>query len=142
MNWLDKLIDEYYLFLKEKTLLEEDTLSGWITIKTPFIGIFNDGIDIYAKKQNEKIILSDDGQTIRNLELSGSEITRSSKRKELFSQILLNYGVELNGTELTIEADEKNFPQKKLGILSAITIASVFREDVQSFLDEQETTSA
>ena len=150
MNWLNEHMEKYYSFLKEKTLLKEDRLSGWTEIRTPFIGIFNDGIDIYAKKENGKIILSDDGETVHNLELSGAEVTRSIKRRELLDQILLNYGVELKGEELITEADEQSFPQKKLNILSAIieandlyflakhTVASVFREDVKNYLDEQE----
>src|SRR5690606_39426277 len=52
--------------------------------------------------------------------------------------------------ELTTEATERDFPQKKLNLISAIsetadmyylakhTVASVFREDVKSYLDEQE----
>ena len=149
MTWLDQLIENYYLFLREKTLLKEDKLSGWTEIRTPIIGIFNDGIDIYAKKENGEIILSDDGETLRNLELSGAETARSSKRKELLKQILLNYGVELKEQELITKANEQNFPQKKLNMLSAITeandlyflskhtVGSVFREDVQGFLEEQ-----
>ena len=113
MTWLDQLIENYYLVLREKTLLKEDKLSGWTEIRTPIVAIFNDGIDIYAKKENGEIILSDDSETLRNLELSGAEIVRSPKRKELLNQILLNYGVELRGQELITKANEQNFPQKK-----------------------------
>lgn len=149
MSWMDIHINNYYQFLREKTVLREDTQSGWVEISTPFTGLFNDSIDIYAKKENDKILLSDDGETLRNLELSGVQLTRSPKRKELLDQILLNYGVRLERNELITEAKEQNFPQKKLNILSAIsevndlyylakhTVSSVFREDVQHFLDEK-----
>jgi len=150
MNWINGLIDNYYSFLKEKTVLKEDTQTGWIEISTPFLNVFNDSIDIYAKRNEGKILLSDDGETIRNLELTGVQISRSPKRKEMLDQILLNFGVRLENEELLTEATELNFPQKKLNILSAIsetndlyvlgkhTVASVFREDVKAFLDEQE----
>ncbi len=143
-------MDDYYSFLKEKTLVSAGISSDWVEISTPFIGLFNDTVDIYAKKEGNRIILSDDGNTLRDLELSGLEITRSPKRKEILDRILINYGVRINNDELITEATEKDFPQKKLNLISAIsetadmyylarhTVASVFREDVKSYLDEQE----
>jgi len=150
MNWINTLMDDYYAFLKEKTLVTASNSNDWIEISTPFVGLFNDTVDIYAKKEGNKIILSDDGNTLRDLELSGLEITRSPKRKEILDRILINYGVQMNNEELITEANEKDFPQKKLNLISAIsetadmyylarhTVASVFREDVKAYLDEQE----
>lgn len=150
MNWINTLMDDYYSFLKEKTLVSASNTSEWVEISTPFIGLFNDTVDIYAKKEGNKIILSDDGNTLRDLELSGLEITRSPKRKEILDRILINYGVRIKNEELTTEATERDFPQKKLNLISAIsetadmyylakhTVASVFREDVKTYLDEQE----
>ena len=143
-------MNDYYAFLKEKTLVTVSNSSEWVEISTPFVGLFNDTVDIYAKKEGNKIILSDDGNTLRDLELSGLEISRSSKRKEILDRILINYGVKITNNELTSEATEKDFPQKKLNLISAIsetsdmfylarhTVASVFREDVKAYLDEQE----
>jgi len=150
MNWINTLMDDYYSFLKEKTLVTTSNSSDWVEISTPFVGLFNDTVDIYAKKEGNKIVLSDDGNTLRDLELSGLEITRSPKRKEILDRILINYGVRINNEELTTEATERDFPQKKLNLISAIsetadmyylakhTVASVFREDVKAYLDEQE----
>ena len=150
MTWINSLMDNYYSFLKEKTLVTANSSSDWIEISTPFVGLFNDTIDIYAKKEGSKIILSDDGNTLRDLELSGLEISRSPKRKEILDRILINYGVRINGEELITEATERDFPQKKLNLISAIsetadmyylarhTVASVFREDVKTYLEEQE----
>jgi len=150
MNWVNTLMDDYYAFLKQKTLVATNNASGWVEISTPFIGSFNDTVDIFAKKEGNKIILSDDGNTLRDLRLSGLEISRSSKRKKILDSILINYGVRINNAELTTEATERDFPQKKLNLISAIsettdmyylakhTVASVFREDVKSHLDEQD----
>lgn len=150
MNWINTLMDNYYTFLKEKTLVSASNSSDWIEISTPFLGLFNDTVDIYAKKEGSKIILSDDGNTLRDLELSGLEISRSPKRKEILDRILINYGVRISNDELITEATERDFPQKKLNLISAIsetadmyylakhTVASVFRDDVKSYLDEQE----
>ena len=150
MNWINTLMDDYYAFLKEKTLVTASDSSGWVEISTPFVGLFNDTVDIYARKEGNKIVLSDDGNTLRDLELSGLEITRSPKRKEILDRILINYGVRIDNEELTTEATDRDFPQKKLNLISAIsetadmyylarhTVASVFREDVKDYLDEQE----
>lgn len=150
MNWINNLVDDYYTFLKEKTLITTSSTSDWVEISTPFVGLFNDTIDIYAKKEGNRIILSDDGNTLRDLELSGLEVSRSPKRKEILDRILINYGVRISNDELVTEATEKDFPQKKLNMISAIsetsdmyylarhTVASVFREDVKAYLDELE----
>ena len=150
MSWIDQVLEDYYRFLKQKTVVQETPSSEWVEISTPFTDVFNDTIEIYAKKNNGKIILSDDGKTLRNLELSGVEISRSHQRKEMLERILLTYGVRVEKKELLVEATEGTFPQKKLNLLAAISetndlyiiakhiVASVFREDVQGFLEEQE----
>ncbi|MFI4910975.1 MAG: DUF1828 domain-containing protein [Sedimentisphaeraceae bacterium JB056] len=150
MNWIEELMNNYYSFLKENTVLSTSNSSEWVEISTPFTSSFNDTLDIYAKKDKNKIFLSDDGNTLRNLELYGMEIMRSQKRKQILDKILLNYDIKLLDKELVAEANEKNFPQKKLNIISAIseindlyclakhTVSSVFREDVKSYLDDHE----
>lgn len=150
MSWIDELINDYYRFLKQKTLITENQLNDWVEISTPFTDVFNDTIDIYAKKLKDRITLSDDGKTLKNLELSGIEISRSQNRKEILDKILLNYGIQLNNQELVVEATDSTFPQKKLNLMSAISevndlyviakhsVASLFREDVKSYLDQNE----
>ncbi len=150
MNQIQQLVNDYYQFLREQTIVSQIQGSEWVKISTPFTDVYNDTIDIYVKKQNGEILLSDDGQTLRNLELSGVEISRSLNRKLLLDNILLTYGVNLNNGELIIKANEQNFPQKKHNLISAIlevndlyvlakhTVASIFREDVKAYLDEQE----
>ncbi len=150
MTWVDELISKYFEFLKSKTSIHTDDVTGWSVISTPFFGIFNDAIELYVKKNNGTILLSDDGQTIHNLELVGVNIFRSPKRKEILEKIFYNYGVNLKDDEIVIEANERDFPQKKYNILSAIieindlytlakhTIASIFKEDVKGYLDSQE----
>jgi hypothetical protein len=149
-NWIQQVVDDYYSFLKGKTTIVTETGTNWSVISTPFMGLFNDTIDLYARKEKEKIILSDDGETLRNLDLAGSTISRSPKRKEILEKILLNYGVTFIDDELQVEATANNFPQKKYNLISAIsevsdmytlakhTVASIFKEDVRNYLDEQQ----
>ncbi|MDR0603029.1 MAG: DUF1829 domain-containing protein [Bacteroidales bacterium] len=148
-NWINNSIAEYYNWLRDKTQVLKDEQTGWYTITTPFLGLFNDNIEIYAKLNNGRIILSDDRQTLSNLKLTGSSLTQSSKRKEWLDMILLNYDITLNNNELQTEGNEKDFNQKKHNLLCAIseisdmamlakhTVSSLFREDVKAFFDEQ-----
>jgi hypothetical protein len=148
-NWINNSITEYYNWLRDKTQILKNEQTGWYAITTPFLGLFNDNIEIYAKLEKEKLILSDDGQTLENLELAGSPITRSPKRKEWFEMILLNYGITLDNNELRAEGTEKDFNQKKHNLLCAIseisdmammakhTVSSLFKEDVRNFFDER-----
>ncbi|MCC6550800.1 MAG: DUF1828 domain-containing protein [Ignavibacteriaceae bacterium] len=150
MNQIEQLVNDYYRFLREKTTVSQIKGSDWIEIATPFADLYNDIISIYATKQGSEFLLSDDGQTMRNLELSGVEIAKSSKRKNLLDSIMLNYGVTIHNTEFTTRATEQNFSQKKHNLISAIaaandlyvlakhTVSSIFREDVRVFLDQQE----
>ncbi len=150
MNWFEESINQYYKWLKDKTFIKQNEQSEWISVTTPFIGIFNDPIEIFMKKENENILLSDDGVTLRNLELLGININRSPKRKEWLDFILLNYGISLNNNELNVVANHNNFPQKKHGLICAISeitdlettskhiVSSLFRENVRNLLDEQE----
>ncbi len=145
---VNNLIEQYYDFLKSKSTALPDEQTGWTTISTPFLGLFNNAIEIYVKSINGHFRLSDDGKTLEDLELVGVPVTRSQKRKELLNRILLNYGIQLQEKELIVEARSDNFAQKKHNLISAIseindlsvlakhTIASIFREDVQAYLDE------
>ncbi len=151
MSWAKNLVSDYYTWLKEKTFIQQDNSSEWALISTPFIGVFNDGIELYARKADNKITLSDNGETLNNLSLLGIEFNnRSKKRVDLLHRILRNYGVGIVNGELLLEASEKNFSQKKHNFLSALVeindfqqiskhnVASIFKDDVASYLDELE----
>lgn len=149
-NWFDESIAQYYSWLKENTFTKVDEQTEWVSVSTPFLGLFNDPIEIYMKKQGESILLSDDGATLRNLDLAGANVSRSPKRKEWMDFILLNYGVELNNGEIMARAKQFDFPQKKHNLICAISeisdmeitakhiVSSLFREDVKQLLDSQE----
>ncbi len=149
MNWLEESINQYYNWLKEKTFTRMDEQSGWIAISTPFMGLFNDPIEIYVKKDGDYILLSDDGMTLKNLDLSGANVTRSPKRREWLDSVLLNYGITLENDELCVKSKQNEFVQKKHNMICAISeisdmeitakhiVSSLFKEDVKQLLDEQ-----
>ncbi len=112
---------EYYNWLREKTVVTKDERTGWIAITTPFLGLFNDNIEIYAKLDNGKLILSDDGMTLANLELAGVPVLRSPKRKKWLEMVLLKHGITLNeNNELQVIGTEKDFNQKKYSLICSI----------------------
>jgi len=149
MNWVNTLINDYYIWLKNKTIIIPDERTEWVAIQTPFIGLFNDAIEMYAKRKDNKIILSDNGETFHNLELVGTSLNRFGERRNIAERILLNYGIQQHDNELITETTEQNFSQKKHNFLSAImelndlyvlsktSVASIFKEDVRTYLDEK-----
>ena len=149
MNWIDKALQNYFEFLKEhmKATPVDDQ---WYSISTPFLNMFNDYIEIYCCNKDGKIYLSDDGETLRNLSLAGVNLSRSETKQKLMNQIMINYGIREKNQELILETDMKNFAQAKHNFLSAIleisdfyvlskpNTISMFKEDVQNYLEEQE----
>jgi hypothetical protein len=94
--------------------------------------------------------LSDNGETLSNLEIQGLQIQGSKRRKSLLDSILINYGVKIDNDELVIETNIDKFSQSKHNFLSAIieindlyvlsnhNVASIFKEDVRNYLDSQD----
>ena len=146
MDWINEKISEYYNWLKDNTAVREDKGTGWFAISTPFAGLFNDNIEIFVKKvSGSEIILSDDGETISNLSMSGVDLLRSDKRKGYLDKILANHGVLLSEGELISKSNGTDFAKKKHSLISAIlnisdmtmlakdNILSIFSEDVLEY---------
>lgn len=141
-------IDEYSRWLKDNTLLRQ-AVDGWVEITTPHLDRHNDCLQIYARKENGSFILSDDGYTLDDLELSGFKVN-SPKRKSLLQMTLNGFGVELDEQALITRASPQDFPRRKHGLiqamlavndlfyLSAPWVAGIFLEDVTSWLDLHE----
>lgn len=149
MNWINTYVDDYYSWLRKKTIIQQGTTTDWFLIDTPFLGAFNDTIEIYAQRKDNRFKLSDNGETLNNLELQGLQIQGSKTRRNLLDSILLNYGIKTVNDELIVESNSENFSQSKHNLLSAIleindlyvlsknNVSSIFKEDVRSFLDHQ-----
>ena len=147
MTWLDNAINEYVTFLKSH-LKKSDLQNGWFSITTPFLNMFNDCIEIYCRKDDDIITLSDGKETLRNLELFGVNISRSKIKKSILSSILLNYGITLQDGELIAKTSMKGFGQTKHNLICCITeisdmymlskptVASAFIEDIDKFFRE------
>ena len=138
-----ELIEKYTEWLRQKISIEN--IDGICEITTPFLDRHNDHLQIYLKRVNDGITLTDDGYTIRDLKLCGCEIN-TEKRKQMLHSILNGFGVRLQGDEISVEATEKNFPQKKHNLIQAMIsindlfvmaepmVVSFFKEDVEKYL--------
>ncbi|PTE89043.1 hypothetical protein BUY89_14390, partial [Staphylococcus equorum] len=113
-----------------------------------------DNLIIYAiyNPNSKKIILTDDGYTMYNLENDGVYINKSKQRKRLFEEHISAYGVQFNNKseEVYIETSYNKFDESKHRLLQCLIFLSdmyilanhkvqnVFSEDVAEKLDNHE----
>jgi hypothetical protein len=140
---VQKLLDQYVAWLKDKTALRQ--IQDYVEITTPYLDRHNDHLQIYAKRENGGYLLSDDGYVVGDLRLSGCEL-ESRKRKELLRLTLNGFGVQLDGDALSVHASRDNFALRKHNLVQAMLavndlfylavpmVASLFLEDVASWL--------
>ena len=141
---IQKLLDDYIVWLKDKTQLRQ--VEQWVEITTPYLDRHNDCIQIYARKSNGGYTLTDDGYTIGDLEQSGCKLS-SPKRQELLKMTLNGFGVQMVDQRLEVHASPDNFALRKHNLVQALLavndmfhlavplVASLFYEDVVAWLD-------
>lgn len=141
-------LDEYRHWLRDKTAVKQID-ADWVEITTPFLDRHNDYLQIYAKRQNGKYLLTDDGYIINDLEQSGCKL-ESPKRQSILRMTLANLGVQLKEGRLEVQASQQEFGRRKHDLVQAMlavndmfslaspTVESLFYEDVQIWLDYNE----
>ena len=143
-NDIQALVDEYWSWLRNKTAVR--AIDGWSEITTPFLDRHNDYLQIYARREGDGYILTDDGHTLLDLEQSGCALD-TPKRQALLRTALNGFGVQHNANALEIRASAQNFALQKhnlvqamlavndLFYLAAPVVESLFYEDVAAWLD-------
>ncbi|MCY4009156.1 MAG: DUF1829 domain-containing protein [Anaerolineaceae bacterium] len=141
---IQRLTDQYHNWLRDKTTLRE--VDDWIEITTPYLDRHNDFMQIYAKRSDGGFMLTDDGYTIDDLELSGCKL-ETPKRRNLLKMTLNGFGVRMESRALQVHASRHNFSLQKHNLLQAMlaindlfylsssVITSLFYEDVVAWLD-------
>lgn len=144
---IQKLLDDYLAWLKDKTQLRQ--INQWVEITTPYLDRHNDYIQIYARKDNNGFLLTDDGYTISDLEQSGCKL-QSPKRQALLKMTLNGFGIRSREGALEVNASPDNFALRKHNLVQAMLavndmfylavpmVASLFYEDVVAWLDLHE----
>ncbi len=115
---IEKLLDEYRAWLKDKTTLR-GIGDSWVEITTPYLDRHNDALQIYARQTNGGYLLSDDSYTIHDLEASGCSLN-TEKRRDLLKMTLNGFGVKLNEETLEIHATPETFPLRKHSLIQAM----------------------
>ena len=145
MSDIDTLVDEYWEWLRARTTLRD--INDWTEITTPYLDRHNDCLQIYAQRDGNRFVLTDDGYTIADLEMSGCSLD-SPKRRELLQTALNGFGVREVEGALEVRASITDFARKKHDLIQAMlatndlfylaspTVASLFYEDVAGWLDD------
>jgi hypothetical protein len=148
MNDIQPLLDNYWSWLKDRTILKTID-NGYTEITTPYLDRHNDYIQIYTRYENGYYVITDAGETIADLEMSGLSINKSQKRKDLLKVIVQGFGLDFD-SELKVIASRETFPLKKHSLIQAIlavndmfylaesTVSHLFYEDVCNWLDESD----
>lgn len=127
-----------------------DSINGACELTTPFLDQHNDHLQIYAEKHGNRILLSDDGYVLADLEASGMEFN-TPKREQVLATILNGFGIHLDKSKrLYTEASESTVGRRLHSLLQAMIavndtfvlsqprVASFFWEDVRDFLKEND----
>ena len=85
-----QLTDRYHNWLAKRRLRE---INDWVEIRTPFLDRHNDHMQIYAASDGG-FMLTDDGYTIEDLEMSGCKLD-TPKRRNLLHMTVNGFGVRL-----------------------------------------------
>lgn len=150
VSTVTSMIDEYAKWLRSRIEIKKISETDYIEITTPFLDRDNDTIQLFLKgMEDKKIRLSDGGDTISELESIGIDVSRGRK-KELVETILKQNGARLDNSEITVVTTPENFPIAKNNIIRAIlavndlyylapkTVSTVFKEEVEEFLQRNE----
>jgi len=138
--------NQYFQWVREHT--HEILLTSKTTRLTmPFLDSCNDCVEIYITHNGDTLRLTDDGNTISNLELSNVRIGKS--RETILDSITNAHGVRVSeDNELYVECTPSMVSQKinsltnciikvsDMLMLAASNIKSIFSEDVRSFFDD------
>ncbi len=143
----DQLVEAYILWLRRGLSIEKLEKSCELT--TPFLDRHNDHLQIYAVKNDGKIVLSDDGYILSDLRTSGLDLN-TPKRKAVLEVVLNGFGVHTDGKQLMVEASQRDIGQRLHALVQAMLaindmfvmaqprVAGFFWEDVKNFLDNHD----
>lgn len=145
MNTLEAKMDEYFDWLKQNYKYKD--LSDSSEITTPFRNHLNDYIRIYldTSKEGKAIQLSDDGQTLNELEMLGLDY-KTKTREKLLSETLRQFNLKLEDDEIIADLKNTSFPQSKHNLIQGIlkvndlmlterkNISNLFYDEVFEFL--------
>ena len=114
---MQTLLERYRNWLRDRTILRE--IGEWVEITTPYLDRHNDYLQIYAMREDEGFVLTDDGYILEDLKNSGYRFS-NQKRQDLFKTTLNGFGVKFDGKALKIKASPENFSLRKHSLVQAM----------------------
>lgn len=153
LSELQRRVDDYFAWVRDRTVLKQvEGGRDYVEITTPHLDRHNDCIQFYVRRDGGGYLLTDDGSTITDLEMSGCKLD-SPKRQELLRLTLNGFGVERDDQALIVHAMPQTFARKKHDLVQAMlavndmfalagpTVTSLFIEDVAAWLELNEVRS-
>ena len=142
-----KLIRDYVSCLRKG--FQADGVEHVCEVTTPFLDRHNDFLQVYARREQNKIRLTDDGYILSDLQASGLNLN-TPKRKAVLATILNGFGAKVHDQQLVIEASPNDVGQRLHSLIQAMLavndmfvlaqprVAGIFWEDVRGYLDEHD----
>lgn len=149
MVWTDSLINDYSRWLHTKPSSIRDSQTGWTSMPTPFLGLFNDHLELFVKEDEDSITLSDDGMTLWNAETVGLNINEPEQKK-LLDRIIAKYKVNLDHEgNLDVKVDKDKFEQGKYCLLMTMSAindmtsqgSSIFQKNVRMLMMDEKVNA-
>lgn len=88
-------VKDYLTWIKDNTTTSP-VEGGFTEITLPFLDRHNDFSQIYLKTKGNDVYLTDMAYVVSDLAMSGMDISKSSKRQEIFHLSLNRFGLEYN----------------------------------------------
>jgi hypothetical protein len=145
---LERRMNEYFDWVRDRTVLKQvEGGREYVEITTPHLDRHNDCIQFYVRRDDGAYLLTDDGSTIDDLEMSGCKLD-SPKRQELLRLTLSGFGIDRKDNALVVRATPQTFARKKHDFIQAMLavndmfvmaepiVARLFIEDVEAWLEE------
>ena len=137
------LLDSHRKWLSHNTTFK--VLDDCVEINLPFLNRHNDYIQVYLVKNGDNFTLSDDGETIDDLQFCGLEFN-SPKRQRLLRSAIIGFRVQNDDGILKVNATAEDFGFKLNRLIQAIlavnellilahpVIPSDFQSNVENWL--------
>lgn len=142
------LESSYIAWLEDQTAIAQVD-GDWIEVMTPFLDRHNDMMPLYVRRDGVDWELTDDGQILADLRMSGCPMEKGT-RAQLLEQTLMGFGVRRDGDALTVRASTEELPAKKHHLIQAMLavddmfltspshVRGLFLDDVRSWFDKND----
>jgi len=107
---VEDMMEQYMNWLKNGINIEE-LKDGWYVIGTPFLDESYDGLCVYVKEEDGKLILSDDGYILNGMNALWEESSELDRKRHQQAEVAIrSHQVDIVDGEMRDETDAEHFP--------------------------------